>query len=386
MSDDRRSRFRGRPDLHKPVSSRSSEPVHSLRRLAEERSYDVVRMASTSRARVHLSVVIPNFNTADYVIAAIQSVLNQTLQELEVIVVDDGSSDESMERLLSIADERLTCIRQCNRGLAGARNTGLLAARGAYVGFLDSDDTWFPEKAERHLKVMDQDPSLGLTFSYSAYLQQSGAPTGQLLISRCSRPTARDLIKRNHVGNGSTFIVRRACLEMAGGFDEAIRNCEEWEFCVRVAASTDFQIQLIPEVLTGYRIREGSLSVSYDHFISNGDLAVAQFCRYVPDFSDADARRASAQNCRIASRKALSNGQITLSRALFAKAVRRYPMLVVRDPRAIALALIHLVSLPLPKRNGMVVFQGVLSLTRFFYSKLTPQPLSLEFGAEDKAP
>jgi glycosyltransferase involved in cell wall biosynthesis len=367
------------------MDPKSFGPMHSLTRLAEERSYDVVRMASVPRDRVRLSVVIPNFNTADYVTAAIQSVLDQTLQEFEIIVVDDGSSDDSVERLLSIGDERLTCIRQCNRGLAGARNTGLLAARGAYVGFLDSDDMWFPEKAERHLEIMDQDPYLGLTFSYSAYLQQSGASTGQLLLSRCSRPTARDLIKRNHVGNGSTFIVRRACLEMAGGFDEAIRNCEEWEFCVRVAACTNFQIQLIAEVLTGYRIREGSLSVSYDHFISNGDLAVAQFCRYVPDFSDADARRASSQNCRIASRKALSNGQIALSRALFIKAFRRYPLLVLCDPRAAALALIHLVSLPLPKRNGMVVFQAVLGLMRFFYSKLTPQTPSLAFGGRDKA-
>ena len=385
MSADRGGSFPRRSDLHKLVSPKSFEPMHTLSRLADERSYDLVRMASVPGDRVRLSVVIPNFNTADYVIAAIQSVLDQTLQEFEIIVVDDGSSDDSIEKILSIADERLTCIRQCNRGLAGARNTGLLAARGVYIGFLDSDDTWFPEKGERHLEVMDKDSSLGLTFSHSAYLEQSGAPTGQLLISRCSQPTARDLIKRNHLGNGSTFIMRRACLEMAGGFDEALRGCEDWEFCVRVAACTNFQLQLIPEVLTGYRLRQGSLSVSYDRFIPDGDLAVARFCRYVPDFSDADARRASAQNCRIASRKALSNGQIALSRTFFIKAFRRYPMLVLCDPRASALALIHLVSLPLPKRNGMVVFQAVLSLTRFFYSKLTPQTLSLEVGARDKA-
>jgi glycosyltransferase involved in cell wall biosynthesis len=385
MLVDGRGRFQRRPDLHKLMNSKSVEPMHSLSRLAGERSYDVVRMASVPRGRVRLSVVIPNFNTAEYVIAAIQSILEQTLQEFEIIVVDDGSCDDSIERILSIADERLTCIRQCNRGLAGARNTGLLAARGAYIGFLDSDDTWFPEKAARHLAVMDQDPSLGLTFSYSAYLQQTGSPTGQLLVSRCVRPSARDLIKRNHIGNGSTFIVRRACLETAGGFNEAIRNCEEWEFCVRVAACTNFKIQLVAEVLTGYRIREGSLSVSYDHFISNGDLAVAQFCCYVPHFSDADARRASAQNCRIASRKALSNGQIDLSRTLFIKAFRRYPLLVVCDPRAAALALIHLVSLPLPKRNGMLIFRAVLTLTRFLYSKLAAQSPSLELGVKDKA-
>jgi glycosyltransferase involved in cell wall biosynthesis len=385
MLADIRTRFQRRPHLHQLEERNTFVPMHSLNRLAEQRSYDVVRMASVPRERVKLSVVIPNFNTADYVIEAIQSILAQTLQEFEIIVVDDGSSDDSIERLLSISDERLTCIRQSNRGLAGTRNTGLLVARGAYIGFLDSDDTWFPEKAARHLEIMDQNPSLGLTFSHSAYLHQSGTPTGQLLISRCARPTARDLVKRNHIGNGSTFIVRRACLEMAGGFDETIRNCEEWEFCVRVAACTNFKIQLIGEVLTGYRIREGSLSVSYDHFISNGDLAVARFYRYVPDFSDADARRASAQNCRIASRKALANGQIDLSRTLFKRAYHRYPMLVLCDPRATALALIHLVSLPLRKRDVMLVFRAVLSVMGFFYSRVAPRLLSLESGIRDKA-
>jgi glycosyltransferase involved in cell wall biosynthesis len=354
----------------------SPEYMNSLKYLANDRSYDVVRMASVPASRVRLSVVIPNFNTAGYIFAAVQSVLKQTFQRLEVIVVDDGSADDSIGKILSITDERMTCIRQRNRGLAGARNTGLLVARGIYVGFLDSDDVWFPEKAERHLALMEQDHQLGLTFSHSAYLDQCGTPTGQLLISRCVRPEARDLIRRNHVGNGSTPILRRACLEISGGFDETIRNCEEWELWVRVAACTSFKIQLVPEVLTGYRIRQDSLSVSYDHFISNGELAVARFRGYVQDFSDADARRATAQNCRIASRKALSNGQIALSRSLFLKAFRLYPALVLCDPRAAGLALIHVVSLPLPNRNGMLVYRAVLRLMKYFHSKSVSHPFS----------
>jgi glycosyltransferase involved in cell wall biosynthesis len=362
-------------------------PGHSnaLKDLAIGRSYDVTRMASIEPSRVRLSVVIPNFNASEYVLAAIQSALDQTLRDLEVVVVDDGSTDDSVATILSITDERLTCIRQRNRGLAGARNTGLLLARGTYVGFLDSDDIWFREKAERHLDVMREDASLGLTFSCSAYLHQSGTPTGQLLISRCARPGVRDLVRRNHLGNGSTFIVRRACLEISGGFDEALRSCEDWEFCVRLAACTSFQIGLIPEVLTGYRIRQGSLSVSYDQFLSNGDVAVARFFRYVPGFSDADARRVSAQNWRIASRKALSNEQVDLSRAFFVKAFRLYPALVLRDPRAAVLALIHLISLPFPKRNGILVFRAVLRFMKFFYSRTVSPRFSSETVAGKRA-
>jgi glycosyltransferase involved in cell wall biosynthesis len=354
----------------------STEYVNPIKGIAHDRGCDVILRASVPSDRVTLSVVIPNFNTAEYIVAAVQSVLQQTFPHLEVIVVDDGSSDDSLRQILSIKDERLTCIRQPNRGLAGARNTGLLFARGLYVGFLDSDDIWFPKKAEQHLAVMENDPQLGLTFSHSAYLDQSGCLTGQFLISRCIRPVTRDLIRRNHVGNGSTPILRLACLEVAGGFDETMQNCEEWELWVRVAARTNFGIQLIPEVLTGYRIRQGSLSVSYDHFIANGNLAVERFRDYVPGFSDADARRAEAQNCRIASRKALSSGDINLFRRLFARAFRLCPALVLCDLRAAGLALVYGSTLLLPSRIALFAYRAALRVMSFlfslFFSEVSP--------------
>lgn len=352
------------------------ESASSLSCLGNGRLYDVVRGATVPASRVRLSVVIPSFNTGEYVIAAIQSVLTQTYPNLEIIVVDNSSSDDSVGKILSITDERLTCVCQQNRGLAGSRNTGLLISRGIYVGFLDSDDVWLPEKAERHIARMERNPQLGLTFSHSAYLDQGGTPTGQLLMSRCVKPEARDLIRRNHIGNGSTPILRRACLEESGGFDETIQSCEDWELWVRIAVCTKFKIELIPEVLTGYRVRLGSLSVSYDHFISNGELVVARFRRYVPEFSDADARRAIAQNCRIASRKALANGQLSLSRSLFVKALRLYPALILCDPFAAGLALIHVASLPLSNRMGALVYRAALRLMKCFYSKSVSIPPS----------
>ena len=354
----------------------SPDYANSLERLARDRTSNTIKSASIPASGVLLSVVIPNFNTATYVLAAVRSVLGQTLSSLEVIVVDDGSSDDSIQRLLSVHDERLTCIHQPNRGLAGARNTGLLFARGMYVGFLDSDDIWFPDKAQKQVAVMENDPHVGLTFSHSAYLDESGRLTGQFLISRCKEPVARDLIRRNHVGNGSTPILRRTCLELAGGFDETIKNCEEWELWVRIAACTTFKLQLIPEVLTGYRVRSGSLSVSYDHFIANGNVAVERFRQYVPEFSEADARRATAQNCRIASRKALSEGHMTLFRRLFVKAFHEYPALILCDCRAAGLALFFVVSLTLPNRIGLLIYRSVIRLMQFLYSKFVNISLS----------
>jgi glycosyltransferase involved in cell wall biosynthesis len=341
---------------------------------ANQRQYKVLRLASVSAAQVELSVIIPNFNTAEYVVAAIRSVLEQTFRNLEVIVVDDGSSDNSIETILSITDERLTCVWQPNRGLSGARNTGILMARGKFIGLLDSDDIWFPEKAARHLAEMANNSKVGVTFSYSAYLDESGSPTGQLLISRCKMPTIEDLVARNHVGNGSTPILRKDCVDMAGGFDESLKSCEEWELWVRLAVHTRCHFQLIPAVLTGYRVRQGSLSVTYEHFIRNGELAVDRFRDYVPGFSDAKARRAKSQNCRIASRKALSSGQTTLSRTLLFKALRQYPAIVLRDPRAAGLVLMHLAFLLLPNAWRLEFYNAVRRVMRSVYSRWASVP------------
>jgi glycosyltransferase involved in cell wall biosynthesis len=341
----------------------------ALADLATGRVYEVLRQARIPKDSVQLTVVIPSFNTVSYVASAIQSVLTQTWRALEVIVVDDGSSDGSVDAVLAIEDPRLTCVRQANRGLAGARNTGLLLARGPFVGFLDSDDIWFPNKAARHLALMAEDRSVGLTFSHSAYLDESGVPTGQLLIAGCARPTARDFVKRNHAGNGSTAIIRLACLEAAGGFDEAIKNCEEWELWVRLTATTPFEARLVSEVLTGYRIREDSLSVTFDHFLTNGDLAVDRFHNYVPGFSRAQARQARAQNRRVASRKALSSGQPRLSRRLLFEALRQYPLLPLVDARAAVLTIIHGISWPLSDRGTMAVYRAVRGLMKTMYAR-----------------
>lgn len=227
----------------------------------EDRVYELVRVASVPRGAVGVSVVIPSYNTRSFVVPAIRSALYQTYSAIEVIVVDDGSIDDSVDQILTVDDDRLTCVRQWNRGLSAARNTGIRLTRGKYVAFLDSDGLWSPLKVAHHLAVMERDSTLGVTFSYSAYLAQNGTPTGEYLITSCQRPDVCQLMTRNHIGNGSTPVVRKECFEVAGLFDEALSGCADWEFWARVAAS-GFSFQLIPKVLTGYRIRTGSRSGS----------------------------------------------------------------------------------------------------------------------------
>ncbi|MGA9510114.1 MAG: glycosyltransferase [Candidatus Sulfotelmatobacter sp.] len=334
---------------------------------AQGRNFTFVKGALALQRDVTLSVVIPGYNTAKYVNAAVNSVLAQSYAQLEVIVVDDGSTDDWQQELESISDPRVTIVMQANRGLAGCRNTGILLARGKYIGFLDADDVWYREKAEKQLAAMDADPTIGVTFSYSAYLDEDGTPSGQFLISRCKQPKAQDLALRNHIGNGSNPILRRECFEEAGLFAEELRSCEDYEMWVRIAACTQWKVRLIPEVLTGYRVRPGSMTSSYEIFTGQARIAIERIRQYLPELSTADAARCYAESLRIAGRKALSNGNIKLSRALLLDALRHCPWLPFVDIRAAGLFLIHLLSFPLPRRCKMSIYKSARAVTRTIY-------------------
>ena len=302
--------------------------------ISHDRAQALVKQATVGGTDVTLSVIIPSFNTAEFVVAAVESILSQTFKRLEVIVVDDGSTDCSLQQLERINDPRLTIITQPNRGLAGARNTGILFARGKYIGLLDSDDVWYAQKAEKQLAVMETNPAIGLTFSYSAYLDENGAPTGQLLISHCMQPTARQLALRNHIGNGSTPIIRRECFEKVGMFEESLKALEDQEMWVRIAAEGSWKVQLIPEALTGYRVRSTSLTnSSYARYVEQARLGIETIRRDLPNLSQGGADRCYAEFLRIISRKALSNGDIRISRSLMRDAIKLCPWLMFCDKR-----------------------------------------------------
>ena len=337
------------------------------------RELTVLRRAALPAHRLRLSVVVPSYNTARYVRDTLASLLAQTVRDLEVVVVDDGSRDDSLAVLGAVDDPRLTVAVQANRGLAGSRNSGLLLARAPAIGFCDADDLWFARKAERHLACLDADPGVGLTFSWSAYLDEAGAWTGQYLLSRCRAPSARDLIRRNHVGNGSTVVARRDVFARAGLFDESLGSCEDFEMWVRAAACSGYGVRLLPEVLTGYRVRAGSMSTTYDDFVRGYARALERFRDYVPGFTPRDAARSHAECLRIASRKAFSGGQVALSRALFAAALRRAPSLPLRDWRALGMLALHLGAWPLPPAGQARFYRVVRGAMRLGFRAL-PAP------------
>lgn len=300
-----------------------------------------------------LSIVIPAFNVQRYIIQAIQSAINQTLRNLEIIVVDDGSTDSTGDLVNRFDDPRIRYVRQSNRGLSAARNTGISLARSALIGFLDGDDTWKPQKADEHLQVMRKDRSLGITFSNSIYIDEYDNETGQALYSDKARPGLLDMVQRNHVGNGSSPIIRKECFELAGLFDEELRSCEDWEMWVRILAATPYRAQLIPAELTCYRVNPLSLSQDFEAFTREADKAALKISRAFPWIPDRVVKEGQASSYRITATKAMHAGNRRAAASLMYKALSLSPALAIKDCRTIATVMMLLMPtkvLPLVRR------------------------------------
>jgi glycosyltransferase involved in cell wall biosynthesis len=313
-----------------------------------------------------LSVVIPAYNLEKFILPAIRSALSQEVESMEVIVIDDGSTDSTAEVVTAIRDDRLRLIQQANRGLAGARNTGIRHARGKYIAFLDADDVWFPHKIRKQLKLMESDASLGYTYTYSAYINERGERSGQLWITSVREPSYMDFIKRNHV-LASSVMARKDCVLQAGLFNENLRACEDQELFVRILYKTKYKARLLPEVLTGYRVRAGSLTLNFEHQIDNAYKAMEIFAGYIPEFTPSLKKRSLAEAYRIASRKALSEGQLQVAAQLMRGCMQLYPTIVLKDPRAFVTFLLVNFSRVLPKNCQRIPYYWVRYILKLFY-------------------
>jgi glycosyltransferase involved in cell wall biosynthesis len=202
-----------------------------------------------------VSVVIPSYNRAGCIEKAIDSVLEQTVDDIEIILVDDGSTDNTRELVQNKYGDQVRYVYQENQGMAGARNTGIKNAQGDYIAFLDSDDYWRPGKLERQLSLAEEHPEYGLLASRCDKIQRSGH------INKPNRPLSyqsrrgksgwvlNDLFQANFIRT-STVIIRRDCFNRIGLFDEKLIRGEDIDFWLRMASV--YPIGFINESLTVY--------------------------------------------------------------------------------------------------------------------------------------
>lgn len=184
---------------------------------------------------VETSVILPTYNRADYLSRSMESVLTQTYEDFELIVVDDASTDDTESVLKSIEDTRLTYLRhEQNQGAAAARNTGIERANGEYIAFQDSDDVWRPGKLEQQIEAMKSDRSPVATY-VGTLNHVANQPVYEPLESLWKREG--DLFGLQLFGSHLTIhgVVRREVVESIGGFDEDLPALEDWAFWVEVA-------------------------------------------------------------------------------------------------------------------------------------------------------
>jgi glycosyltransferase involved in cell wall biosynthesis len=203
--------------------------------------------ADSARPVAKVSVVIPVQNRPVAVRRAIDSVLAQTCQDFEIIVVDDGSTDDTASSVEAIGDPRIVLVRHDrNRGASPARNSGIWAGRAPFVAFLDSDDEWFPTRLEKMLNVFESaSDRVGLVYTGAERILDDGTVVKQ--IPRERDDLDRVLLIDNVIGGTSVAMVRRDVLEAIGGFDETLRYTEERDLWLRIAERS--LVRCIPEVL-----------------------------------------------------------------------------------------------------------------------------------------
>jgi len=233
-----------------------------------------------SKPKPKVSVIIPKHNRAALVIEAIDSVLAQTYKDFELIVVDDGSTDNTQDALKGYAD-RIRYIYQENQRRSEARNTGIKAASGEYIAFLDDDDLWLPQKLEKQVTFLDAHPGIGLVHTFTDAIDITGRIIEKERKSRLQ--FYKKSMKLGYTYEGmsrfsalfvSSLMLRSRCLKNVGLFDPPTEAYEDWDFTLRFAL--EYRIGIIPELLVKFRIHKvhttadeftrGRINTSIKHF------------------------------------------------------------------------------------------------------------------------
>jgi glycosyltransferase involved in cell wall biosynthesis len=200
-----------------------------------------------------VSVVIPTYNYGRFIVEAIEGVLKQTHPANEIIVIDDGSTDDT-ESAVRAFGERVRYIRQENSGVCAARNRGVTESSGEFIAFLDADDVWEPAKIERQLVKFAEDPQIGLVHCGMREFDGESGQTIKLHLDGQEGWVADELLlwERPAVNvSGTAVMVSRKAFEAAGGFDTRQKVAEDWDFCYRVAKR--FKVGFVRELLVNYR-------------------------------------------------------------------------------------------------------------------------------------
>jgi len=214
--------------------------------------------ASTGRT---VDVIIPTWNGLPWLRATVDSVLNQTHQDLILYIIDDGSTDDTAAYAKSLKDPRVHYRYKANGGQATARNLGITMSKSPYVALIDADDLWRKDKLEKQLAILEKHPKYGMVYGFHKLINEKDEVIGEVVYNR-SGELFRYLLGGNRIsGSGSMVLVRRSVFEDVGVFHEDFLIGEDWEMWLRIAKK--YQIYCIPEFLADLRVLQEGMQQNY---------------------------------------------------------------------------------------------------------------------------
>ena len=271
-----------------------------------------------------VSVVIPTHNRADLLPRAIKSVQEQTYRDLEIIVVSDGSTDETKTVVEAMAskDNRIRFIEyHPARGGNIARNTGIEAANGEYVAFLDDDDEWFSQKVEKQVAVMESDNEIGLVYTgvQIIYVNEKVTYASK---SREDGDMKKSILLDNYIGTTSTVMLKKSLISETGMFDEALRALQDYDLWIRVCQHC--KVGVVPEEMINYYNYTNSKQISAltQKYIDSFSYINQKYSDLFAALSEEEAKQKKNNEYTLLINKAMRNGDGKLART-YAKALKK---------------------------------------------------------------
>lgn len=277
-----------------------------------------------------ISVIMPAYNAEKYIAESIDTVVNQTYQNWELIVINDGSADntEAIAHRYALTDKRIKLINQENKKLSAARNTGIAAARGEWVAFLDADDLWVADKLEKQVNIINTTPNAGLIFSDGYIFNDGDMNTDFPYGAAVGQYSGTEMYKLLYQGNYVpilSVLVKKTHLDKAGTQDEQFVACQDWDLWLRMAVS-NVLFYGMPDRLFYYR--RHSLNMSNDNDLMDYEKSVLCIRNFKKDLLDKAALKELKTFLNITICKLISQGKIkevlylsSLKNAIWLKAI-----------------------------------------------------------------
>jgi len=207
-----------------------------------------------------VSVIIPAYNAEKTILDTIKSVENQSFSNFEIIVINDGSTDKTLELISDLGDPRIKIFSYANGGLSTARNRGISRAKGEFIAFLDADDLWTSDKLELQMQALCENPEAAVAYSWTLVMDEDGQHLSSGVSASFEGDVYQHLLVGNFVASGSNVMLHRRVIEMVGDFDPELKSSEDWDYWLR--AAPHFSFVVVPKSQVLYRQSSRAMSAN----------------------------------------------------------------------------------------------------------------------------